>query len=97
MEAGKRYSIKIEWVHTGGYIGLKYLDQEDKIYQNSLSLYSEVADQVDYYFICGENTDEIIKGYRTITGQATMMPKWAMGLWQCRERYRTQDELYLLL
>ncbi|MBN2426388.1 MAG: DUF4968 domain-containing protein [Calditrichaceae bacterium] len=93
MEAGKKYKIKIEWIHTGGYIGLKALSPEDEIYQNNLSLYSEVADQIDYYFIYGENIDEIIMGYRIITGKAPMMPKWAMGLWQCRERYKTQDEL----
>jgi len=93
MEAGKRYSIKIEWVHTGGYIGLKCLSPEDQIYQNRLSLYSEVADQIDYYFVHGDNLDQVIQGYREITGKAPMMPKWAMGLWQCRERYRTQEEL----
>lgn len=93
MEAGKHYSIKIEWVHTGGYIGLKCLSPEDKVYQNSLSLYSEVADQIDYYFIHGDNLDQVITGYRDITGKAPMMPRWAMGLWQCRERYKTQDEL----
>ncbi len=93
MEAGKRYSIKIEWVHLGGYIGLKYLSPEDEVYQTSLSLYSEVADQIDYYFIHGDNLDQIISGYRKITGKAPMMPKWAMGLWQCRERYKTQEEL----
>ncbi|UCE06640.1 MAG: DUF4968 domain-containing protein, partial [bacterium] len=93
MEAGKRYSIKIEWIHTGGYIGLKCLSPEDPIYQKSLSLYSELADQIDYYFIHCDNLDQIIAGYREITGKAPMMPKWAMGLWQCRERYRTQDEL----
>ncbi len=37
--------------------------------------------------------DEVIHGYREITGKAPMMPKWAMGLWQCRQRYKTQDEL----
>jgi alpha-D-xyloside xylohydrolase len=93
MEAGKRYSIKIEWVHTGGYIELKCLTPEAGIYQHSLSLYSEVADQIDYYFIYGNNLDQVIAGYREITGKAPMMPKWAMGLWQCRERYKTQDEL----
>ncbi len=93
MEAGKRYQIKIEWIHSGGYIGLKYLSPEKNIIANSISLYSEVADQIDYYFIHGENTDQVIKGYREITGKAPMMPKWAMGLWQCRERYKTQDEL----
>jgi alpha-D-xyloside xylohydrolase len=93
MNAGERYEIKIDWVHTGGFIGLKCLSPENVTYQNSLSLYSEVADQIDYYFIAGENLDQVIHGYREITGKAPMMPKWAMGLWQCRERYRTQEEL----
>ena len=93
MEAGKRYKIKIEWIHTGGYIGLKYLPPQDKIYNNNISLYSEVADQIDYYFVYGANMDKIISGYREITGKEPMMPKWAMGMWQCRERYKTQDEL----
>jgi alpha-D-xyloside xylohydrolase len=93
MEAGKRYPVKIEWVPSGGFIGLKCLTPQDEKYDNSLSLYSEVADQIDYYFIYGDNLDRVIKGYREITGRAPMMPKWAMGLWQCRERYRTQEEL----
>lgn len=93
MKPGERYAIKIEWIPDGGFIGLKCLGPEEKIYQQRLSLYSEVADQIDYYFIHGDNLDEVIAGYREITGQAPMMPKWAMGLWQCRERYRTQDEL----
>ena len=29
MESGKKYQIKIEWIHTGGYIGLDYLDPEN--------------------------------------------------------------------
>ncbi len=93
MEQGKRYKIKIEWIHTGGYIGLNYLDPEDNNIKNYTSLYSEVADQIDYYFIHGNNIDQVIHGYREITGKAPMMPKWAMGFWQCRERYKTQDEL----
>jgi alpha-D-xyloside xylohydrolase len=93
MEKGKRYKIKIEWVHTGGYIGLDYLSPEKEENKNYTSLYSEVADQIDYYFIYGDNLDQVVHGYREITGKASMMPKWAMGLWQCRERYQTQDEL----
>lgn len=93
MEAGKRYKIRIEWVYSESYIGLKYLPPESEIYENSVSLFSEVADQIDYYFIKGDNLDQVIKGYREITGKAPMIPKWAMGLWQSRERYRTQDEL----
>jgi alpha-D-xyloside xylohydrolase len=93
MEIGKRYPLKIEWVPNGGYIGLKYLNPEKQDSKDTLSLYSEVADQIDYYFIYGDNLDRVIHGYREITGKAPLMPKWAMGLWQCRERYKTQDEL----
>lgn len=93
MKKGEKHKIKIEWIHTGGYIGFEYLTPEADIYQNHISLYSEVADQIDYYFVHGENMDEIIKGYRFLTGKAPMMPKWAMGLWQCRERYQTQQQL----
>jgi alpha-D-xyloside xylohydrolase len=93
MESGKRYPIKIEWIHSGGFIGLTYLPPVKEDYRNELSLYSEVADQIDYYFIAGDNLDQVVQGYRNITGKAPMMPKWAMGFWQCRERYKTQDEL----
>ena len=32
-------------------------------------------------------------GIRQLTGQATMFPLWAYGFWQCRERYKTPDEV----
>lgn len=95
MKLGEKHKIKIEWIHSGGYIGLKCLKpaKPNEDYSNSLSLYSEVGDQIDYYFIYGENIDDVIRGYRKLTGKAPMMPKWAMGLWQCRERYKTQEEI----
>ena len=93
MKAGKRYPIKIEWIHSGGYIGLRWLSPEKENTKNFFSLYSDIADQIDYYFIRGNNLDSVISGYRSITGKAPMMPKWAMGLWQSRERYKTQDEV----
>ncbi len=93
MEAGQRYPITIEWIPNGGYIGLRCLTPEEEEAKGTMSLWSEVGDQIDYYFIAGDNADEIISGYRTITGQAPMMPKWAMGFWQCRERYQDQEQL----
>lgn len=93
MEKGKRYPIVIEWIHTGGYIGFKYLPPDPFENKDHLSLWSEVGDQIDYYFIYGKNPDEIIKGYRLITGKAPMIPKWSLGFWQSREHYKTQEEL----
>jgi alpha-D-xyloside xylohydrolase len=93
LKKGERKKIKIEWIHSGGYIGLKALPPSGENFEGIISLQSEVADQIDYYFVYGKNLDDVIKGYRYLTGKAPVMPKWAMGFWQCRERYKTQDEL----
>ena len=34
----------------------------------------------------------VVAGYRRVTGEAPMMPRWAFGFWQSRERYKTQQE-----
>lgn len=95
MEKGKKYPIRIEWIPDANvsYFAVKYLSPVEPVVQNQLSLYSEVANQIDYYFIKGDNLDEVISGYRELTGKATIVPKWAMGFWQSRERYKTQDEI----
>ena len=54
---------------------------------------SELADQVDYYFINGPKADSIIGGFRYLTGDVPMLPKWALGYIQSKERYKTQDEI----
>jgi len=57
------------------------------------SLWSEVADNVDYYLFYGPSLDAVIGGYRGLTGQAPLYGKWAYGYWQSKEHYHTQDEL----
>jgi alpha-D-xyloside xylohydrolase len=95
MKAGEKQKIKLDWKPDGGisYIGLKALSPQSPEEQNKLSLWSEMGNQIDYYFIRGNHADEVIKGYRAITGKSQIMPKWAMGFWQSRERYKTQDEI----
>ena len=56
-------------------------------------LWSEVGDNIDYYFIAGDNMDAVIAGYRGLTGDAPMYGKWCYGYWQSKEHYHTQDEL----
>jgi alpha-D-xyloside xylohydrolase len=58
-----------------------------------LSWTSEAADTIDYYFMFGPELDGVISDYRDLTGAAPMFGKWAFGFWQCRERYRSQQEL----
>ncbi len=54
---------------------------------------SEVGEGVDYYFLCGGNGDGVVAAMRLLTGQVPMLPLWIYGYWQCRERYKTQDEV----
>lgn len=95
MEAGQSHDIKLEWFPDGGvsYIGLKVLSPVPADQQDDISFYSEMGDQINYYFMKGESMDDVISRYRQLTGKAQVMPKWAMGFWQSRERYKTQDEL----
>jgi alpha-D-xyloside xylohydrolase len=62
-------------------------------FANYLYITSEVADVIDYYFLYGPEFDKIIAGYRELTGQAPLFGKWAYGFWQCKNRYKSQDEI----
>lgn len=46
----------------------------------------------DYYFMYGGNADGIIANVRDLTGKAPMLPLWAYGFFQSKERYHTQEE-----
>ena len=95
LEAGKPTPLKIEWEPDGdvSYIGLRVAPLETPEQESRLTFWSEFEPQADYYFIAGDNYDEVIKGYRQLTGKAQVMPKWALGFWQSRERYSTQEDL----
>jgi len=62
-------------------------------FEHALYVSSEVADSIDYYFLYGPELDSVIAGYRELTGTAPMLGKWAYGFWQCKNRYKSQDEL----
>lgn len=54
---------------------------------------SETGEFCDYYFICGEDADDVVAGIRELSGKSPMLPLWSFGFFQSRERYATQDEL----
>ncbi len=95
MISGKKYPIKIEWIPDAdeSFISLKWLSPLNLEKQQQFAFDSESGNQLNYYFIYGKNADEVISGYRNITGKAVIMPQWAMGFWQSRERYKTQNEI----
>ena len=87
--------LRIEWQPDGdvSYCGLRVAKPQTAEQREQLSVWSEMARDMDYYFIAGASMDEVISGYRTLTGRAPVYPKWAMGFWQSRERYKTQQEI----
>jgi alpha-D-xyloside xylohydrolase len=95
LKKGEKVPVKIEWIPESpeSYLSLKWLEPLSQKEQNLFSFSSEAGKQIDYYFIYGSNLDEVISGYRTLTGKAPIVPKWALGFWQSRERYKTQEEL----
>ena len=95
MEKGRKYALRLEWDPDGGesYLGLKWLPPLVGQRQHEYGFWSEAGPDLNYYFVLGQSADEVIAGYRQLTGAAPVMPRWAMGLWQSRERYKTQQEL----
>ncbi|MEO8884715.1 MAG: TIM-barrel domain-containing protein [Mucilaginibacter sp.] len=51
------------------------------------------AKSLDYVVFYGKNTDEVIADYRNLSGNVPMLPLWAYGFWQCRERYTSGKTL----
>ncbi|MGG9960909.1 TIM-barrel domain-containing protein [Ferruginibacter sp. SUN106] len=95
LSKDKKTAVKIEWIPDGGesFMSVKVMEpmtaQQKKIYQ----FQSEAGDNINYYFVYGKTYDEIISGYRRLTGKTPVVPKWVLGFWQSRERYKSQDDI----
>jgi len=94
LKAGERHAIRLEWDRIEpAYIALFARDPLPADEARDLSIWSEAGQAIDYYVVAGEDMDGVIAGYRELTGKAVLLPKWAYGFWQSRERYKTQAEL----
>ena len=95
LQKGRKAQLRIEWQPDGGesYCGLRVAEPRSAEERGKLSVWSEMAKDMDYYFIAGQNLDQVISGYRTLTGKASLYPKWVLGFWQSRERYKTSAEV----
>ena len=95
IEKGVKTPIRIEWQPDGdvSYCGLRVAAPRSEAEKNQLSIWSEMSPDMDYYFIAGKNMDDVISGYRTLTGKAPVYPKWVLGFWQSRERYQSSKDI----
>jgi alpha-D-xyloside xylohydrolase len=60
---------------------------------NITEWHAECTDKLDYWIVAADTPKEIIRRYTDVTGKAPMMPEYGLGFWQCKLRYRTQEEL----
>ncbi|HDR50981.1 MAG TPA: DUF5110 domain-containing protein [Mariniphaga anaerophila] len=63
-----------------------------KLKDNATTFRSPNAKKLDYVVFAG-SADEVIASYRSLTGHAPLLPRWAYGFWQCRERYTSAAHL----
>ena len=54
---------------------------------------AEATKAVDFVVMTGDGPADILHRYADITGHAPVLPQWAAGFWQCKLRYKTQEEL----
>ncbi len=69
---------------------LTYVDNRFPL---ELTLSSIAGHSIDYYFIYGPEMDAVIHEYRSMTGHAPLLPKWAYGFFQSKDRYVSLDEI----
>lgn len=69
---------------------LTYVDNRFPL---ELNLSSLAGKSIDYYFIYGPEFNQIVHQYRNLTGHTPLLPKWAYGFFQSKDRYVSQDEV----
>lgn len=60
---------------------------------NYTQWHSKLSEELDYWITADDTPKQIIKNYTAVTGRAPEFPDNALGLWQCKLRYRTQEEV----
>jgi alpha-D-xyloside xylohydrolase len=69
---------------------LTYVDNRFPI---ELSFSALAGDGLDYFFVYGPSMDELVHAYRDLTGHVPMLPRWAYGFIQSRDRYTSMAEM----
>ena len=60
---------------------------------NKTEWHAKSTKKLDYFITAGDTPFEIEEAYSAATGRTPMMPEYGMGYWQCKLRYRTQEEI----
>ena len=90
-------AIAVPVLHSGKGYGVFWDNYSTTQFEDSdrgTTFDSEIGDCADYYVLNGGGTaDGVVARYRQLTGPAPMFPRWTLGYWQSKERYKSQQEL----
>ncbi len=88
--------IAIPFLVTTGHYGILIDSASCQVFSSkdtSICFSIDTGESLSYYVFLGENINDIIKNYHKITGRPSMLPRWAFGYIQSKERYETGEEL----
>ena len=74
--------------HTSDYCKLSLADHSTR----SVQFLNDYA-TLDVFLIGGATPEEILRGYRMLTGFPPMLPVWSFGIWMSRMTYFSADEV----
>ena len=74
--------------HTCAHSKLSLADVSTR----SVEFFSDQA-MIDAFIIAGDTVEEILRGYRDLTGYPSMPPLWSFGIWMSRMSYFSADEV----
>ncbi|MGB8451325.1 MAG: TIM-barrel domain-containing protein [Anaerocolumna sp.] len=60
---------------------------------NKTEWHADSTKKLDYFITAGDTPAEIENQYSQATGRSPMMPEYGIGYWQCKLRYRNQEEI----
>lgn len=74
--------------HTSSYCKMSLAGQSTRSVQ-----FLNYQPQIDAFIIAGNTIEEIVRGYRDLTGYPSMPPLWSFGVWMSRMTYFSADEV----
>ncbi|MBV9848363.1 MAG: DUF5110 domain-containing protein [Armatimonadetes bacterium] len=89
LSAGRPHAIKLEYFQWNGGAQISLAEVFPT---GTMDFQSEASEGLDYTFVYGPSLDGVIGEYRHLTGEAPLPPKWALGFWQSKEHYASQQE-----
>jgi alpha-D-xyloside xylohydrolase len=92
LAANSMHSIRVDYYQNlyTATVNLSWILPSDT---STITWTSDAANSIDYYFMYGPEFDNVIAGYRGLTGTPPLFGKWAWGFWQCKNAYTNQQQI----